>query len=212
MPDYPTAPHILIIDDQVPVGLLIKRIAKRIFPDASVRVATSGLAGLDLAERYAEMLTLVILDVHMPVVDGRTVCAGIRGMAPNVPIIACTFDTAALPVLLELGCVGAITKPFLIDELIDQLQRAYVTPIAPLPTTGWTVALSAQAHALLAFARGMPAITVMNDPAVSEDLVVLPRTTVIKLHAQLDEHYQRASRSRELRQVIKTLREALDES
>jgi CheY-like chemotaxis protein len=188
------------------VGQLIKRIAKRVFPDAGVLVVTSGLAGLDLAEQYAESLRIVILDVHMPVVDGRTVCAGIQGMAPTVPIIACTFDTAAQPVMLELGCVGAITKPF----LLDQLQRARTTPVAPLSMTGWAVAMRDQARTLLAFARGLPAITDISDPAVSEDLVVLPRITVTKLHAQLDEYYQRVSRSRELRQVIKTLREALD--
>jgi CheY-like chemotaxis protein len=210
MLDHPESPLILVIDDQVTLGQLIKRIAKRVFPDAEVLVATSGLVGLNLAEQYSEALSLVILDVHMPIVDGRTVCAGIRGMAPNVPIIACTFDTAALPVLLELGCVGAITKPFLLNELIDQLQQARVTPVAPLPTTGWAAAMCDQARTLLAFARGMPAITNMNGTAVSEDLVVLPRATITKIHAQLDEHYQRVSRSRELRQVIKTLREALD--
>src|SRR5262245_37595780 len=121
MPEHAESPLILVIDDQAALGQLIKRVAKRAVPHAEVPVATSGLAGLDLAEQYAEALRLVILDVHMPIVDGRTVCAGIRAMAPAVPIIACSFDHTALPVMLELGCVGAITKPFRLDELIDQL-------------------------------------------------------------------------------------------
>lgn len=89
---------------------------------------------------------LVVLDIHLPDIDGYQVCRRLRGhrRTEHIPIIFLTERSERVDRLtgLELGAVDYITKPFDIQELRLRVRNALrraslgtlVNPITGLPT------------------------------------------------------------------------------
>lgn len=123
MPDEPRKRRLLVIDDDEMLLQLMTRLAH----DAGyeVMLAADGAPGLALAR--AERFDLVLLDINMPLMDGRDVLMQLR-KDPR---------TAALPVLiyssrgsqsdrltaLELGADDYMEKPFAQPELMRKIAR-----------------------------------------------------------------------------------------
>ena len=77
---------------------------------------------------------LILMDLHMPVMDGQTAAAQIRqGQSPNAttPIVALTAsaDAETLAACLRSGMSGALTKPFRAETLL----AAVAQRLAPAP-------------------------------------------------------------------------------
>ncbi len=85
----------------------------------AVLTALTGEQALQLATRHNP--NLVILDIHLPDIDGYEVCRRLRThhLTQNTPIIFLTEKRDRVDRLqgLELGVVDYITKPFDIQEL-----------------------------------------------------------------------------------------------
>jgi|SRR5579859_138095 len=83
--------------------------------------------GKDLIEQlqYNYLPDLVILDMDMPVMDGRATAKWFRKNYPEIPIIALTtYDSEVLTIMLiQLGVRGVVTK----DMRIHDLKRAIET-------------------------------------------------------------------------------------
>lgn len=111
-----TANLLVIEDDQIVVHT-IERILRK---DYRVRVASSGIEGLQAARR--EIPDLVILDVIMPGMDGFTVCKEMRQdiILSDVPILFLTAKTRDEDKIagLSAGADDYLGKPFNIDELL----------------------------------------------------------------------------------------------
>jgi two-component system, OmpR family, response regulator RpaA len=111
-----TANLLVIEDDQIVVHT-IERILRK---DYRVRVATSGIEGLQTARR--EIPDLVILDVIMPGMDGFTVCKEMRQdvLLSDIPILFLTAKTRDEDKItgLTAGADDYLGKPFNIDELL----------------------------------------------------------------------------------------------
>jgi len=95
----------------------------------AVREAPNGSAALDILVR--EPVSLVLMDVQMPVMDGleatRRIRADVSGLFdPAVPIIAMT--AFAMPgdreTFLEAGMDDYLAKPVNVSELLDVMRRA----------------------------------------------------------------------------------------
>lgn len=82
--------------------------------------ATNGKKGLEIVEK--EKVSLVLLDVMMPDMDGWEVCKKIRELS-GVPVIMLTarVDKADLVKGLEFGADDYITKPFDERELVARV-------------------------------------------------------------------------------------------
>jgi len=90
---------------------------------------------------------LVILDIHLPDMDGYEVCAQLRAQTrtENVPVIFLTERKERVDRLtgLELGAIDYITKPFDVQELRFRVRNALrrsgretlLHPITGLPTS-----------------------------------------------------------------------------
>jgi len=122
----PQKPRILIIEDDAALGKMIMTL-----------VATAGLEGHYAADgvrglaAFAEIDPhLVLLDLMMPGMDGREVCAKIRESS-TVPIAILTAEggDAAQLECFELGADEFVTKPFstkdLMVRVLAQLRRVY---------------------------------------------------------------------------------------
>jgi len=108
---------LLVIEDDQIVVHTIERILRK---DYRVRVANSGIEGLQAARR--EVPDLVILDVIMPGMDGFTVCKEMRHdvLLCDVPILFLTAKTRDEDKIagLSAGADDYLGKPFNIDELL----------------------------------------------------------------------------------------------
>ena len=116
--------RILVVDDgqinrKVVLGLL------RPFGPACIE-AENGAQALQILEQTP--VDLVLLDMHMPVMDGRSFIARLRAYAPplrDLPVIALTADVmnGRRDQLLATGFQGYLAKPLRRVELEAELQR-----------------------------------------------------------------------------------------
>jgi len=80
--------------------------------------AVNGKEGMDVLEYNAD-LDIVLLDLHMPVMDGFEVLARAKGnpYLSDIPIIVLTTDRKEKLNSLKLGADDFLTKPYNLEEL-----------------------------------------------------------------------------------------------
>jgi signal transduction histidine kinase/CheY-like chemotaxis protein len=114
--------RVLYIEDNPANLRLVERILQR-RPEWSLTQATGGVAGRELA--LAERFDLILLDQHLPDLEGLTILRELRERADRaaVPVIVVSAD--ASPGQREraraAGADGYLVKPFTIDELLEVL-------------------------------------------------------------------------------------------
>jgi len=104
--------HCLVVDD----SSVVRKVARRILEgfDISVTEADSGNAALDQCRRA--MPDMILLDWHLPVMDGIEVLASLRqmdyGRQPKVVFCVSEADVAQIAKALRAGADEYILKPF----------------------------------------------------------------------------------------------------
>jgi len=115
----PSPPHILVIDDDPKIRLLLRRC----FESEGYRVSEAA-SGAEALGRLADgAFDLVTLDLSLPDGDGLTVAREVR-LRSTVPIVMVTGkgDTIDRVVGLELGADDYITKPFHVREVLARVR------------------------------------------------------------------------------------------
>lgn len=122
---------ILIIDDDKELCALMKKCIEQ--ENMSAMIAYDGIEGLRLIDENKNdcTLSLVILDVMMPGMDGFQVLKKIRETS-NIPVLMLTAKNNEEDKVsgLRLGADDYLTKPFSINELmarVNSLIRRYKT-------------------------------------------------------------------------------------
>jgi DNA-binding response OmpR family regulator len=113
------SPHILIVEDDAKVRLLLRRC----FESEGFRISEAGSGAEALERLAAATVDLVTLDLNLPDGDGFAVGREIRSRSA-VPIIMVTGkgDTIDRVVGLELGADDYITKPFQLREVVARVR------------------------------------------------------------------------------------------
>ncbi|MCU6434035.1 response regulator [Undibacterium sp. Jales W-56] len=126
---------ILVVDDDQKTRTLLKAYLEK--NQYEVKLAHNGESFLTEFQRYADELSLVILDVMLPDTDGFALCKVVRNRS-NVPIIMLTAssDETDRIVGLELGADDYIAKPYSPRELLARIKAilrrtANENPAAP---------------------------------------------------------------------------------
>lgn len=111
-------PHILVVDDDPKVRLLLRRC----FEGEGWRVSEAG-SGSEFAEAARGHLDLITLDLNLPDTDGLALAREVRTRSA-VPIIMVTgkSDTIDRVVGLELGADDYIAKPFHVREVLARVR------------------------------------------------------------------------------------------
>lgn len=128
--------RILLVEDDEAVADLFARVVRAGLPDTTVLHARSGLDAIEIVR--AHPLDLVILDIHLlGPMSGREVCLKIRALHPTVPILPCTVDLAAAPLLSDLGCAPVVAKQQLASNpfsLLASIRAAcQIPPVTRVP-------------------------------------------------------------------------------
>ena len=117
--------RVLLTDDNA-----VNRQVVRMFIQPQGAIITEAANGLEALQALArEPFDLVLLDVHMPVMDGVEAIRRIRASAEdwrNLPVIALTADAMAgdRERLISLGMSGYVSKPIDQAELLSTISRA----------------------------------------------------------------------------------------
>ncbi len=105
--------RILYVDDEPDIRE-VAAMSLELDPEFEVRTAASGVEALPLASEWKP--DLILLDVMMPVMDGPTTFARLRGQPDTaaIPVVFITARTQAQEVegFKSLGAKGVIAKPF----------------------------------------------------------------------------------------------------
>jgi len=112
--------HLLIVEDEQALGLLLKENLKS--KGYTVKLCKDGEEGWSTFK--TERFDLCILDVNMPKMNGFDLAKNIREKNPVVPIIFLTANTSQDDKIkgFEFGGDEYITKPFSMEELIARMK------------------------------------------------------------------------------------------
>jgi two-component system response regulator MprA len=107
-------PFILVVDDEPDLRDLV--VLTLTDEGYDVGVASNGREALErVAERRPD---LILLDMMMPVMDGRAVCNALRANGGLPRVVVMTAADHVSQCAREVGAVGWLAKPFDIDELV----------------------------------------------------------------------------------------------
>jgi CheY-like chemotaxis protein len=85
----------------------------------TIITAEHGAQGLELFQRSSQEISMVLLDVVMPVLDGPETARAIQEINPDVPILVTSGlgDQDALGRFTDIRIAGFVPKPFAPDQL-----------------------------------------------------------------------------------------------
>jgi EAL domain-containing protein (putative c-di-GMP-specific phosphodiesterase class I)/CheY-like chemotaxis protein len=115
--------HILVVDDEPAILSLVKDV----LVDHGYRVETAANGQEALTAMTRSRPGLVLVDVHMPVLDGEGLVNEMRARGLNAPVVVLTAGPSADLWARRLGVEGAVQKPFRIPDLINAATR-FVIP------------------------------------------------------------------------------------
>jgi DNA-binding response OmpR family regulator len=130
VPPAADPPGVLIVDDEVPLCVMVSEILGAL--GYRVWQANSASQALEQWKRLGPRVGLVLLDVVMPGMDGLTLLGTLRRERPNtaIALISGRLDADTRWLATESGC-HYLPKPFEIAALV-QLTKDLLGP-PPLP-------------------------------------------------------------------------------
>jgi CheY-like chemotaxis protein/CBS domain-containing protein len=112
---------LLVVDDDPAVAGMLEQALQAWGYD--VYVARNGREGLDVVCRY--QVDGILLDMHMPVMDGRTMLDELRWLGHQMPVLMMSgaSEEKSLRELLREGAQGYFVKPFQLASLQKACRR-----------------------------------------------------------------------------------------
>ncbi|MFN8607133.1 MAG: response regulator [Vulcanimicrobiota bacterium] len=165
---------VLVVDDRID----IQEIARAFLEEAgaSVYTTSSGQTALDFLKKKA--VSVVVLDMHMPGMDGHVTARTLRELGMTVPILALTASAMNGEQCLASGCNAYLSKPVDRSTLIGQVWtlaytlRVLVVEDSPLAAHALQVVLQSMgctvrlantgAEARLSVNQEAPAVVLMD--------------------------------------------------
>jgi two-component system chemotaxis response regulator CheY len=127
---------VLIADDSLTIRMMLKSLLKQI-EITDVAEAGDGAQALELVGKGS--VDLLLLDIHMPQMDGLQCLAEVRKQpaTARLPVIIVSSDASPeqMARARELGATAYIRKPFRVEALRDALTAAVVRPADQKPAS-----------------------------------------------------------------------------
>lgn len=109
-----TAPHILVVDDDI----AMRRLIELILLSDGYRVTAAASAAEALQVLAADTFDLLMMDLDMPVMGGRELFTLLRARGHSLPVMVVSAHGAEYA-RRELGADASLAKPFDIDQLTE---------------------------------------------------------------------------------------------
>lgn len=119
-------PEILVVDDDPSLRQMLGALLSQ--QGFQVHLASSGKSAIAVYRRHQDTVRGVLLDIHMPDMDGPATLAALQAINPA---LTCCFMTGHAGThghqgLLDLGAVDVLYKPFVRPlEMGDELRRVF---------------------------------------------------------------------------------------
>lgn len=113
--------HLLIVDDQPGIRLLLEEVFKRV--NIKISLASNGMEALEIVRQHHP--DCILLDVKMPGMNGVEVLREVRNLSPQALVMMMTaYSEIELTEEAEkLGIDQYFTKPFDIFEVRDTVLK-----------------------------------------------------------------------------------------
>jgi CheY-like chemotaxis protein len=124
----PMGQTILVVDDDLPVQLIVRRVLEG--GGHVVRVASSGYLALAAIQAAPESIGLVVSDVRMPGMSGLDLALEVRRSWPNLPILLMSAFEPPEFGSTHAGLVDVplLRKPFSNDDLLRLVGELLPSP------------------------------------------------------------------------------------
>ncbi len=108
---------ILVVDDEVVFREMLRDVLEYLGYD--VLLAADGKEGIEVFKIHQGQIDLVILDMNMPVMDGKEMFRKLKRLAPDVRALLATGFAldGEVQELMDEGVTGFIQKPFRMEEI-----------------------------------------------------------------------------------------------
>ncbi|MCP4605199.1 MAG: response regulator [Proteobacteria bacterium] len=115
---------ILLVDDEQLVRTSSERLLARL--GYTIFVAENGRAAVEMFERHKVEISLVLMDLVMPEMDGYEAYYKLKKMDPEIKILLCSgfSKDEKVNTLLADGAVGFLPKPFNLHVLSEHVAKA----------------------------------------------------------------------------------------
>ena len=118
-------PFVLVVDDEPDLRELVA--LTLVDAGFDVDVARDGRQALERI--LARMPDVLLLDMMMPIMDGRALCEALRTNGNFPRVVVMTAADHAAQCAREVGAVGWLAKPFDIDELVLAIRAGLARPV-----------------------------------------------------------------------------------
>ncbi len=113
---------VLLVDDEMSIRKVSRRMLHRIGFDAIE--AADGAEAVSIFRERSHEISVVLLDMMMPVMDGAEAFPVLRGIDASVPVVLVSgYDESDATSRLVSGLAGFIQKPYTIKSLRNMLHK-----------------------------------------------------------------------------------------
>ncbi|MDD3393014.1 MAG: transporter substrate-binding domain-containing protein [Anaerotignum sp.] len=114
---------VLVAEDNKTNQLIAKTLLHQIGVESIL--AADGKEAVELYEQYKDKVALILMDLHMPVMNGYEAAEEIRKTSPNIPIVAMTADVilGVKEKCAHSGIYHYISKPFDPDQFLQAVRE-----------------------------------------------------------------------------------------
>ena len=109
---------VLVVDDES----IVRKVARRVLERCGYKVleAENGRNGIELIESRGGGVDLVLLDMVMPVMDGRDFFWALKESHPEIPVLLNSGFSVegSVEELLKAGAKGFLRKPYELTDLM----------------------------------------------------------------------------------------------
>ncbi|RMF57115.1 MAG: response regulator [Calditrichaeota bacterium] len=115
-------PRLLIVDDEYNIRSMLQEVFE--MKGYKVYTAANGKEAVDIYDQHQAKIDLVILDMVMPVMDGKTTFKELkkRNKDQKILVISGYSEREDLQEILQNGVLGFLSKPFQLNEIINKVE------------------------------------------------------------------------------------------
>ncbi len=115
---------LLVVDDEENILEVLKEMLEHM--GYHVALAKSGREAIETVKRTNKKISLILLDVVMPDMDGRATFSILKTLDPELKVLVISgYPASGFPAqILQEGCEGFLQKPFGLVELSRKIRAA----------------------------------------------------------------------------------------